>query len=167
MARDNLIHSYSFSKFANREHCQQILADTNVLGSHWIKLTNELDILGSVRGIYLVSLVSPYQLTAQENTISFRNILYINMTEDIRTIFSLESLLSPDVAAQLMSKYENVPFELLSDLELWFLPIPGASRDLIGNLLTNLNGVFNPPCNPSTVKPLKANTATNLSAPAF
>jgi hypothetical protein len=167
MDNDHLKYSYSINRFANTEQCEQLLADTNILGAHWIKLTSEEEIPDSTRGIYLVSLVSPYKLASLDNTFSFRNTLYINKTEDIRAIFKIETLLSAEVLEQLNNVYEDVPFESLRDVELWFLPTPGVSMSFIDNLLTNLRNFFNPPYNPNTVKPIKARPVTNLSAPAF
>lgn len=167
MANEFLKYSYDVSLFADQEHCQQLLNDTGALGQHWTKITGEDTFPDSMRGIYLISLVSPYKLESHDKNYSFRNTLYIEKTEDLSSIYRASTLLPTEKLEQLTRIQEDIPLDNLRDLEFWFLPIPGLSMDLIDNLLTSLKKVFNPPYNPRAVKPVKASTVTNLSAPAF
>lgn len=167
MANEYLKHIYTVSLFANSEHCEQILANTATLGNQWVQIQSANMIPETVRGIYVITLVSPYKLESENKSHSFRSPLFVDKTEDVRSTFDTEQVLSDEVLQQLAATQDYISLNILSDLEFWFLPIPNVSIDLIDNLLTSFKSLFNPPYNPRAVTPVKASTVTNLSAPAF
>lgn len=167
MANEFLKYSYAVDLFANTAHCQQLKADTDILGERWIKVES-VDVLPeSTRGIYLIALVSPYKLESLESNHIFRHTLFVDKTDDVRDTYSAEQILSIEKLRELAKVQEGLALETLSDIEFWFLSIPDVSMDLIDKLLSKLINIFNPPYNLKTVQPIKASTVTNLSAPAF
>ena len=114
MSNEHLNHAYLVDLFANREHCEQLLADTSAFGGPWIQVDDVDSLPPITRGIYVITLVSPYRIESSGRSFGFRNPLYINRTEDVRNIYCAEHVVREEKISELFEAHKFAPFHALN-----------------------------------------------------